>query len=626
MAGEYSSRIVVLDAETANQIAAGEVVERPASVAKELVENSLDASARHITIEVKGGGLTLIRVRDDGVGIIPEDAPLAFARHATSKIRRSEDLWGITTLGFRGEALPSIAAVARVEMDTRPPGETAGIRVRIAGGGEPEVTPVGCPPGTTVTVTDLFFNTPARRQYLKKPASETRAIVTAVEKLALAHPEVAFSLQVEGRRLLSTPGSSDLEAVVAALYGLETGRELLPVSGAGEGWSLVGFISPPWLHRAGRSQQVITVNGRYIFNRAITRAVEECYRSVIPGGRYPIFVLQLAIDPRQVDVNVHPAKLEVRFRQEYELARQVAALVNRALYSPRSVAPANAAAAPVTAGRPGGRKAASPAACQQDFGFQGKEAQARSWGEYILRERPAGEVKRTEKVGEVQTVKPDRAIDTRGEGQTETAAPVGQVLPPLRAIGQLLHTYILAEGRDGLYIVDQHAAHERCLFEKLQGRVNDGNWPAQMLEPPLTLHLSPAITVKLIDQIVTLREMGFIVETFGTNSFLLRSVPAGVPPGKEREVLEDFLAKDNLPAGERLLKILSCHGAVKAGYPLGGAEMQGLLDELQEIKQPYTCPHGRPAVVRLDKTTLARFFQRPRGAADVPVPYGHAGG
>ncbi|MBC7326048.1 MAG: DNA mismatch repair endonuclease MutL, partial [Moorella sp. (in: Bacteria)] len=306
MAGESRPRIVILDGATANQIAAGEVVERPASVVKELVENSLDAGARHIGVEVRGGGLELIRVRDDGWGINREDVPLAFARHATSKIRQASDLAGITTLGFRGEALPSIAAVARVEMDTRPAGETAGTRVRIAGGEKPEVTAAACPPGTTVTVTDLFYNTPVRRQYLRKPAAEGRVIAATVEKLALAHPEVAFSLTLDGRRLLATPGNGDLQAAVVALYGLETGRALLNVSGGGGGWQLQGFISPVWLHRAARSQQVLIVNGRYIYNRIFARVVEDCYHSVIPAGRHPIYILHLAIDPRRVDVNVHP--------------------------------------------------------------------------------------------------------------------------------------------------------------------------------------------------------------------------------------------------------------------------------------------------------------------------------
>jgi len=329
-----------LDACTANQIAAGEVVERPASVVKELVENSLDAAARHITIEAESGGLGLIRVRDDGWGISGDEVPLAFARHATSKIRQAEDLTRITTLGFRGEALPSIAAVSRVEMDTRTAGAMAGTRVRIAGGEILEVTETGCPPGTVVTVTDLFYNTPARRRYMKKPAIESRVIAVTVERLALSHPEVAINLNLEGRRSMSTPGDGDLRAVVAAIYGLEVGQELLPVKESGKEWHIEGFISPPWLHRASRGQQVLIVNGRYVYNRSLARAVEECYQAVIPGGRHPIFIIRLVMEPQQVDVNVHPAKLEVRFQQEYNLGRQLAASVKKALITPGAVAPA----------------------------------------------------------------------------------------------------------------------------------------------------------------------------------------------------------------------------------------------------------------------------------------------
>ncbi|MDN5344978.1 MAG: mismatch repair protein MutL [Clostridia bacterium] len=595
--GASLTRIVVLDAATANQIAAGEVVERPGSVVKELVENSLDAVARHIAVEVKGGGLELIRVRDDGQGIYPEDVPLAFARHATSKIRRVSDLLALNTLGFRGEALPSIAAVARVEMDTRPAGEMAGTRVRIAGGGAPEVTTTGCPPGTTVTVCDLFYNTPARRQYLKKPATETRAIVAVVARLALAHPQVALSLQIEGRRVLATPGNADWQAVVTAVYGLETGREMLPLAGEGAGWSLQGFISPPWLHRANRSQQVLIVNGRYILNHALTWAVENCYQAVIPAGRHPLFMLQLAIDPYLVDVNVHPAKMEVRFQQESDLVKGVAGLVNRALHTPKAVPP-------VKAGIP---------VRQQGFNFPVKEKEAGFWGEYILREKPAAQPDQT-------SGQPDGSLQPEKEGREAVPLPGGeQLLPPLRAIGQLFNTYILAEGRDGLYIIDQHAAHERCRFESLQEKINSGSRPpAQMLDPPVTLHLAPDLAVKLVDQIVTLRELGFIVESFGSSSFLLRSVPLGIPPGQERNVLEDFLAVDSMPAPERMLKLIACHGAIKAGQPLDRLEIQSLLAEIQGLRRPFTCPHGRPAVVRLDPNTLARYFHRPPADKNLP--------
>ncbi|APC08254.1 DNA mismatch repair endonuclease MutL [Neomoorella thermoacetica] len=618
MTGSQETRITILDAMTANQIAAGEVVERPASVVKELVENSLDAAARHITVEIEGGGLQLIRVRDDGRGIEPEDAPLAFARHATSKIRRAADLARITTLGFRGEALASIAAVARVEMATRPPGRPGGTLVRVAGGKPPEVTETGCPPGTSVTVKDLFYNTPARRQYLKKPSTEARAIVATVERLALGHPGVAFSLSLDGRRSLATPGNGDLQAVLAALYGLEIGRELLPFNGSGAGWSLQGFTSPPWLHRSNRDQQVLLINGRYITNRLLTWAIESCYRNVIPAGRHPLFVLHLAVDPGEVDVNVHPAKLEVRLQREQDLARQVTNLVKGALFTPRAVAP-------VTISRSGDRKGAGSAPpVQQGFTFREPDKQARHWGEYVLRERarenrePEWPEKTGENTGAIRTrevpegngpVERDKP-DPTGPEKTPAEETGKQVLPPLRALGQVFNTYILAGGEDGLYIIDQHAAHERCRYEALVKEGTTGSHPAQMLEPPLPLHLAPDMQVKLIDQIITLRELGFIIEEFGTGVFLLRSVPLGIPPGKEREVLEDFLAESTLPAPERLLKLIACHGAIKAGQSLAGAEMQKLLDDLRGVDHPYTCPHGRPAVVRLDEAQLARYFHR----------------
>ncbi|OIQ58823.1 DNA mismatch repair protein MutL [Moorella thermoacetica] len=617
MTGSQETRITVLDAMTANQIAAGEVVERPASVVKELVENSLDAAARHIAVEIEGGGLELIRVRDDGRGIRPEDAPLAFARHATSKIRRAADLARITTLGFRGEALASIAAVARVEMATRPPGRPGGTLVRVAGGKPPEVTETGCPPGTSVTVKDLFYNTPARRQYLKKPSTEARAIVATVERLALGHPGVAFTLSLDGRRSLATPGNGDLQAVLAALYGLEIGRELLPFNGSGAGWSLRGFTSPPWLHRSNRDQQVLLINGRYITNRVLTWAIESCYRSVIPAGRHPLFVLHLAVDPGEVDVNVHPAKLEVRLQREQDLARQVTNLVKGTLFTPRAVAPA-------TIPRPGEKKSVGPAPVQQGFTFREPERQARQWGEFVLKERSRenrelvwhekarGDTGAIRAIGVPAGNGPKEADKPAAPGAEKPAVETGkQVLPPLRALGQVFNTYILAGGEDGLYIIDQHAAHERCRYEALVKEGMTGSHPAQMLEPPLQLQLAPDMQVKLIDQIITLRELGFIVEEFGAGVFLLRSVPLGIPPGREREVLEDFLAESTLPAPERLWKLIACHGAIKAGESLAGAEMQKLLDDLRGVNHPYTCPHGRPAVVRLDEAQLARYFHRP---------------
>lgn len=597
---EAYPRIKILDVETANQIAAGEVVERPASVVKELVENSIDAAARHIIVEVMGGGLTLIRVRDDGIGIRPEDAPLAFARHATSKIRRASDLFQINTLGFRGEALPSIAAVARVEMDTRAVGEKIGVRVRVTGGGEPEVKVVGCPPGTTVTVTDLFYNTPARRQFLKKPTSEARAAVAIAEKLALAHPEVAFAMYLEGKRLFATQGNGELLAVITALYGLEMAKELLLLSDMGEGWALKGYISPPWLHRAGRSHQVLIVNGRYINNRTITRAIEDCYRTVIPSGRYPIFILHLAIDPQKIDVNVHPAKLEVKFQQEYELVQKIGAAINKTLHTPRAIMPASIS--PRT-------HQPRPSVMQPQLSFE-EEKRSGFWGEYILKENRGHEEEKAVR-GETEGKEGEKELKPVDKNLNYGIQGAEQKLPPLKVIGQMGSTYILAEGYDGLYIIDQHAAHERCRYEKLCGQINSGSsWPAQMLEPPKTLHLSPDMAIKVREEIEVLEKMGFIIEGFGNATFLLRAVPVGIPIDKAREVLEDFLSEGDLPAEERLLKIIACRGAVKGGDVLSIMEMQELLDALRGSQCPYTCPHGRPALIRLEWSAIARYFQR----------------
>lgn len=573
---------------TANQIAAGEVVERPASVVKELVENSLDAAAKHITVDVNDGGTSLIRVRDDGEGISREDASLAFARHATSKIRRASDLNNIITLGFRGEALASIAAVAKVEMITRRVNSLVGTKVNISNGGQPKISEIGCPPGTVISVTDLFNNTPARLKYLKKPSVEARAIAVTIERLALSHPEVAFNFSLDRRPILVTTGNGDLKTVIASVFGLKIGKELLPVTGSGPDWKLIGFVSPPWLHKYNRNQQIIIVNGRYIHNRTIVQTVEKCYQGIIPNGRHPIFLLQVEINPSLVDVNVHPAKLEVRFQQEYQMAQRIAELIKKALVTPKSIASAEISQHK--------RQNDSKLLFQTNLNFEVREQpeerkeQASNWGDYLLKEG----------------IKNKNYLE-----ENKKTVSNNNSLPVLQVIGQVSNSYILAEGKEGLYIIDQHAAHERCRYESLKKRVKENNWPAQMLQPLVTLHLEPSITLKLIDQIITLREFGFIVENFGKNSFILRSIPIGIPPGKEREILEEFLTKDSyLPASERLLKLVSCHGAIKAGDKMNLVEMQKLLEDLQATEHPYTCPHGRPTITCIDQDMLARYFRR----------------
>lgn len=591
-------KIVILDPQTANQIAAGEIVERPASVVKELIENAIDAQAKHIRVEIKGGGKEYIRVQDDGWGMDAEDAVLAFARHATSKIRRAEDLFCIETLGFRGEALPSIAAVARVEMLTRPPGAILGTRVKIEGGKELAVEEAGCREGTVVTVTDLFFNTPARRRYLKKPATEAAQVASVVERLALARPEIAFQLFIEGRRSLSTPGNNDLRSSVAAIWGLETAQTLLPVREVmEEGASFHGFISPPWLHRYGREQQILIVNGRYIISRTINQEIEAAYDSLIPAHRHPVFILHLSLPPSWLDVNVHPAKLVIRIKDEEVLAARLGRAVRDALRTPQAVA----------------RKQLNLSA--REYFTYGEADKAIKVPENLAAESKNYTYEEIDKV--TRTCQQDFSfyIWEKGEGREKRGEEIGGNLPALRVIGQVLNTYILAEGEEGLYIIDQHAAHERYRFEQLQRLRNIQGWATQLLEPPQVLKLTAPESLELVTKLKSLGDVGFTIEPFGINTFLLRGAPAGIPAGKEKEVLEELL-KEELPESlgtleEKLLKLMACQGAVKAGDRLSQEEMEMLVSQLTTAQHPYTCPHGRPSIVKIGRAELARYFNRP---------------
>ncbi|SMB97601.1 DNA mismatch repair protein MutL [Thermanaeromonas toyohensis ToBE] len=579
-------RIAILDPETASKIAAGEVVESPSSVVKELIENALDAQAKRIVVEIKEGGKKYIRVQDDGWGMEAEEARLAFARHATSKIRHVEDLFSLKTLGFRGEALPSIAAVARVEMVTRARGLPWGSKIRIEGGHEQGIEEAGCPEGTTVTVTDLFFNTPARRRFLKGPAREAAKVVAVVERLALAHPEVAFQLLVDGRRVLATPGNNDLRSTITAVWGLELGQNLLFVQGQLEGASYQGFLSPPWLHRSSRHYQILIVNGRYIMSKVLTREIEGIYTSLIPTDRYPIFILHLSLPPSWLDVNVHPAKLIIRIKEEEILARNLGQSLRQALDNPQAVAPAVHTNLSTDSSRSRIIADIWQIAEQESLGFYPYKLESQ----------------------EVQGCKPQE--DIIEEHRKEPA----ETLPPLHLVGQVFNTYILAEGPDGLYIIDQHAAHERIRFQKLKERWSKLERPGQILEPPRILRFNASIALELLSGRSIWEHLGFKIEPFGTNTFLLREVPYGTPPGKEVEVLEELLSKGWSEASpemeETLLKVIACHGAIKAGQGLSKQEMENLIKELAQSFHPYTCPHGRPAIVKIKAEELDKYFSR----------------
>ncbi|MHB1125501.1 MAG: DNA mismatch repair endonuclease MutL [Bacillota bacterium] len=608
-------RIVVLDALTINQIAAGEVIERPASVVKEMVENSLDAGSTRVEIAIEGGGATLIRVRDNGHGIPLEDVPLAFASHATSKINVAGDLSAIGTLGFRGEALASIAAVAKVELTSRPADRNEGTRVRIEGGKIISCEPAGCPPGTSVTVTELFYNTPARRKFLRSPSSESAAIHDLLNRLVLGFPEVSFSFWNEGRLVLKTQGNNNFLDTVAAVLGRDTARQLIPLEWEAGPVGIKGLIGQTGLHRSNRQNQTFLVNNRHVRNRALTQALEAAYNTLLPVGRYPVAVIRVYLEPDQVDVNVHPAKMEVRFLQEKLIKETIEDGIRKKLQESGTFPqwtvqrktnlnrqPVKQLDWTVAVRNILGDEKEQPLYTSEDpetgLDYCGGKGDALPAANLPVQEEPA-------------------TFSGAGEEAQACTEETGQgSIPELLPLGQLHASYILAQGAEGLYIIDQHAAHERVLYEELSGS-QDGALPlAQQLAVPVTLELSPLEHNTLIQNILILRDLGIIVEDFGGHTFLVRSVPVGVNSGSEHSFITDLLEELSdgpLPPGivkEAIRKMVACKSAVKAHQILSLGEMAHLIGRLRQAELPYTCPHGRPTLIRLTSQQLAREFLR----------------
>ncbi|MSQ61425.1 MAG: DNA mismatch repair endonuclease MutL [Dehalococcoidia bacterium] len=573
-----------LPGDVAKRIAAGEVVERPASIVKELVENAVDAGARRIGIEIEGGGVALIRVRDDGGGIAREDLALAFERHATSKLTTAEDLWAIRTLGFRGEALPSIAAASgEVEMTSRPPDELAGARVVLRDGAVAAQGDHGSAAGTTVTVREVFANQPARRAFLRSATSETRAILNVVTNAALARPDVAFALTADGRVAFRSGGGGLRDAAVAA-YGAAVARDLLEAGGEAGDVRVEGLVSAPSQHRAARSGMVLVVNGRPITSRTLTYAIEKAYQGLLPRGRHPLAVLTIALPPEAVDVNVHPTKTEVRFRDERVVFAAVQRAVRDALLSA-----APSAATSIRLPDPG---PAMTVAAQPAFHLPAR-AETRTLLERLGQER-------------------DRS---RRTPEPAASAAATAAFPPLRALGQIRDTYIIAEGPEGMYLIDQHAAHERVLFESFRTWLGERRPEVQLLLSPLTLDLAPRQSLALERDADELASLGFDIEPFGEGGVIVRAVPEalvrrGAP---ERAVLDllDGLAEDRpTEEGNRAAATLACHASVRAGMTLAAEEQRALIRQLEAAAQPRTCPHGRPTMIHLSAEALERGFGR----------------
>ncbi len=597
-------RIAVLPADVAAQIAAGEVVERPASIVKELCDNALDAGARRIRVELEDGGLRSLAVTDDGVGMDPEDAALCFLRHATSKIRTFADIHTLGSLGFRGEALPSVAAVCRVELVTRPAGAEAATAVRVEGGGAPHAFPAAGAPGTRVVARDLFFNTPARRAALRSAAQERAAALEVVTACALARPDVAFEVVSDGREVLAAPGDGELLSVAVALWGPDVARALLAVRAQEGGWELDGLASPPAQARGHRGLQFLSVDGRPVRPEAVRGPVEAAYQNLLMTRRFPVFVLRLrALQPGLYDPNVHPSKREVRLYAEHavrELCRRAvrAALRGADLVTDAGL-PSLAAAFPAGGGPAPSRGATAHGA-------------ARPWSvarDFALAAQAALAAAEPDAAYPPDAAPPARVAADVAAGPPLPAAPGATRLPPLRPLGQVADAYVVAEGPDGLYLLDQHAAHERVFFERLAAPRPVATQP---LVAPLPVSLGPERYRRWEEAAQEIAAAGFTVEPFGDGAVLLRAAPAALP-GDPAAMLVGVLDRlDGHGAGPAEVRraMAACKAAIKAGQRLAAADIAALLDDLGRCEEPFTCPHGRPTVVRLGVDELGRLFRR----------------
>jgi DNA mismatch repair protein MutL len=627
-------KIIQLDDQLANKIAAGEVVERPASVVKELVENAIDANSSVIEIEVEEAGLSKIRVIDNGDGIEEDDCLTAFQRHATSKIKDENDLFRIKTLGFRGEALPSIASVSELEIKTST-GEEAGTRLLLRGGEVIVHEKTNSRKGTDITVSNLFFNTPARLKYLKTVHTELGNISDVVNRLAMAHPHIAFRLSHNGKKLLSTNGNGQVLQVISAIYGVQTAKKMIPIHAESLDFTVKGYISLPELTRASRNYISIIINGRFVKNIAITKAIQEGYHTLLPIGRYPIVFLQIEMDPLLVDVNVHPAKLEVRLSKEYELYELIVKAIKDA-FKTKQLIPEISSSVKIT----------RPQTEQQKLIFDHviknePETPINTWNDKytnVVKE------KKDEVIDDIQieSVQPSSVIVSEPnmrEPDIQEKEPIEEIIkdendskelkeenlsnetvervPPMYPIGQMHGTYILAQNERGLYIIDQHAAQERINYEYFREKVGQVDNKLQDLLVPLTFHYSSDEYIIIEEHKEELAKVGIFLEPFGHNSFIVRSHPQWFPKGMETEIIEEMIDQvlkykkvDIHKLREEAAIMMSCKAAIKANQYLRNDEIFALLETLRKTSDPFTCPHGRPIIIHYSTYEMEKMFKR----------------
>ena len=644
-------KIIQLSPHIANLIAAGEVVERPASVAKELLENAVDAGASKVTIEIKDGGMTYLRITDNGCGMTAQDARTAFLRHATSKLRTAEDLGAIGTMGFRGEALAAIASVSRIEIMTKTPGSLSGTSLTLEAGQITEESEVGCPDGTTIIVRDLFFNTPARMKFMKSDTVEGSRVTAAVQMQALAHPEVAFQMVRDGKQVLSTPGNGGLEAAAYCVYGRDCAR-MVKVESRWEQYSLSGFVSKPTDSRPSRNLQTFFVNNRPVKSRLLIAAFEEAYRNQIMVGKFPACVLHLTMPANTLDVNVHPAKTEVKFLNEkavFDCVHYgVLGALNKTPDRPQVQFKAQPAAPVLPEKKPETPpEFKSPAPKKENFFRTMTQEEFKTFSTALKdapqpkKEAAAATVSRIErpantplrefvmtpsvqnaprkpelpKLPETSVPKPAPTPEPQPEPEMEQQTMEMPSVQDWRMVGELYNSYIIVEQGDNAFLIDKHAAHERILFEKL--KANQEKISSQALLSPISVRLSPAAAGELLNSQSLLGELGFEIEEFGENTLLLRQIPMDLGVEEAAETIET-LASDLL-SGKRakpetvrdeLLHTVACKAAIKAGWKNDEAELLAVCKQVMAREDLKYCPHGRPICVTLSKKQLEKQFKR----------------
>ena len=623
--------IQLLDNETINKIAAGEVIERPASVVKELTENAIDAGASAVTIEIRDGGQALIRVTDNGSGIPAGEVREAFVRHATSKIRTAEDLTGVQSLGFRGEALSSIAAVCRTEIITKTRSALTGTRFLIEGGKEVLFEEIGAPEGTTVIARDIFFHTPVRRKFLKSPATEAAHVAELAEQLALSHPEISIRFIVNGQNRFSTSGNGSLKDIIYQLYGRETAAALLEIRAESGPFRISGYLGKPELSRASRAMEHYCVNGRYIKSSVIARAVEEGYGNLMMQRNFPVCVLLLSTDPAKVDVNVHPTKREVRFSEPEAVYRFVKDSVQDTLRNAELIREMKLSREkkPVPS-KEEKRRPPEPFEEKRSASLFGGPSGNNEPRDLFREQEGTGSVPREkETTAGIFPGRPEKAPAVRVA--EPKPLPSGQVIEKdgqyalfspehrqsVRLAGEVFDTYWIAEWNDSVYLIDQHAAHEKVNYERFMAAWENQQVVSQRLMPPLIITLTSREEELVEREMELFTSLGYEIEHFGGHEYAVRAVPDILPSVMKDSLLKDMIGSLSEETGAGMPELIiektasmSCKASIKGGQRISAEEAERLLDEMFRLKDPYNCPHGRPTVIRLTRAELERRFKR----------------